>query len=60
MAKEDRMQVVQELREKFTTRRKKKEMVDLEDLMLALDITISREESVDNQTNNQEGTWTGQ
>jgi hypothetical protein len=54
MAKEDRIQRVKELRVKFTSRRQEPEMVDLEDLMLALDITISREERAVKQTNQQD------
>jgi hypothetical protein len=42
------------LREKFTSRRKEYKMVDLEDLMLALDITISREEKAVKQTKHQD------
>ena len=54
MAKEDRILRVKELRKKFSSTRQKKEILDLEDLMLALDITISREESAGKQTKHHE------
>ena len=43
------------MKEKFASRRQEKEIVDLEDLMMALDITIYREERAVRQTRHQEG-----
>ena len=54
MAREDRLLVVKDLKLKFASRRLEKDMVSLEEMMLALDITISREELAGGQTKNQE------
>jgi hypothetical protein len=53
MAREDRIQTVKELRLRFASRRLERDMVSLEEMMLALDITISREERAGGQTKHQ-------
>ena len=53
MAREDRLLVVKDLKLKFASRRLEKDMVSLEEMMLALDITIAREEKEGGQTKNQ-------
>ena len=54
MDREDRNQQVKDLRLKFASKRLDKDVISLEEMMLALDITISREEKAGSQTKYQE------
>ena len=54
MAREHRLLGVKDLRLKFAFRRLEKDMISLEEIMMAFDITISIEERAGGQTKHQE------